>query len=170
MRYEGDVPSGWGNLSAEEMTSYFWMAGLSGGYPTHGDTFHNSADDSTEVRWWAKGGLLVGESPERIAFFRSIMEQAPVHEMVPELADNGDTGNLNTNIYIFSKKGEYYLAYVAEKAQTIEINLPGDANYNVDIIDTWNMQITSSEKEYSGKCVFELPAKPYMAVRIIKKY
>ena len=169
MRYEGDVPSGWGNLTAQEMTSYFWMAGLSGGYPTHGDTFQNSADDSTEVRWWAKGGSLVGESPERIAFFRSIMEQAPVIDMVPELSDNGDPENLNTNIYIFLKKGEYYLAYVAETGQTIEINLPGNANYDVDIIDTWNMQITPSEKKYSGKCVFELPDKPYMALRIIKQ-
>jgi hypothetical protein len=68
MRYEGDVPSGWGKLTGQEMTSYFWMAGLSGGYPTHGDTFKNSSDDSTEVRWWAKGGLLVGESPQRIHF------------------------------------------------------------------------------------------------------
>src|SRR5210317_1044444 len=39
MRYEGNVESGWGNMSSEEMTSYFWMAGLSGGYPTHGDTY-----------------------------------------------------------------------------------------------------------------------------------
>jgi len=169
MRYEGDVPSGWGNLSAEEMTSYFWMAGLSGGYPTHGDTYQNSADDSTEVRWWAKGGVLVGESPDRIAFFRSVMEQAPVHEMTPELIDNGDPKNLSSNIHIFSKTGEYYLAYVAEKGQTIEINLPEDANYNVDIIDTWNMQITPSEKKYAGECVIELPDKPYMAVRIIKR-
>jgi hypothetical protein len=78
MRYEGDVPSGWGNLSGEEMASYFWMAGLSGGYPTHGDTYRNEADGDGEVRWWGKGGSIPGTSPERIAFFRSIMEQAPV--------------------------------------------------------------------------------------------
>lgn len=168
MRYEGDVPSGWGNLSAEEMASYFWMAGLSGGYPTHGDTYQNNADDSTEVRWWAKGGVLVGESPERIAFFRSIMEEAPVHEMVPELIDSGDPEVLNNNIHIFSKKGEYYLAYVAEQQKTLELDLAGDENYSVEIIDTWNMQITASEKKYTGKCVIELPGKPYIALRIIK--
>ncbi len=69
MRYEGDVPSGWGNLSGQEMTSYFWMAGLSGGYPMHGETLKNDSDTS-EVRWWAKGGTLMGESPGRIAFFK----------------------------------------------------------------------------------------------------
>ncbi len=167
MRYEGDVPNGWGNLSSEEMTSYFWMAGLSGGYGTHGDTFHNNADDSTEVRWWAKGGILVGESPERIAFFKTIMDQAPVHEMTPEFMDSGDPKNLNSNIYILSKKGEYYLVYVAEADQTIEIDLSEDSDYQVDIIDTWNMKITALEKRYSGKSIIELPELPYIALRIV---
>ena len=141
MRYEGDVPRGWGNLSGQEMASYFWMAGLSGGYGTHGDTYKNSADDSTEVRWWAKGGNLVGDSPARIGFFRSVMEQAPVHEMTPEIIDNGAPKNLNNNIYILSKHGDYYLVYVAETNQTIEINLVGDKSYKIDIIDTWNKKI-----------------------------
>ena len=167
MRYEGDVSNGWGNLSSQEMTSYFWMAGLSGGYGTHGDTFINSADDSTEVRWWAKGGTLAGESPERIAFFKTIMDQAPVHEMTPEFSDNGDPKNLNTNTYIFSKPGEYYLVYVAEANQTIEIDLPEDSNFQVEIIDTWNMQITPLEKKYSGNSVIDLPELPYLAVRIV---
>ncbi len=62
MRYEGDVPSGWGNLSAEEMTSYFWMAGLSGGYGTHGDTFRNDSDDSTRFAGGEKEGLYRGQA------------------------------------------------------------------------------------------------------------
>jgi len=61
VRYEGDVDSNWGNMSAEEMTSYFWMAGLSGGYGTHGDTFDNRAGGE-ETRWWGKGGTLVGKT------------------------------------------------------------------------------------------------------------
>lgn len=169
MRYEGDVPSGWGNLGAEEMVSYFWMAGLSGGYGTHGDTYRNEADDSTEVRWWAKGGTLPGESPDRIAFFRSIMEQSPVPEMAPLLIDNGDPENLNNNIHVFSKAGEYYLVYVAEAGQTIRIDLPGKGTYQVDLIDTWNMEITPLEQEYSGEVAFEFPDRPYMALRIAKK-
>lgn len=168
MRYEGDVPSGWGNLTGQEMTSYFWMAALSGGYGTHGDTFRNNADDSTEVRWWAKGGTLAGESPKRITFFKSIMEEAPVHEMAPELISQGDEKNLNHNIYIFSKKGEYYLVYTAEGAQKIEINLEGNSQYTMDLIDTWDMTITRSEKLYSGKSTVELPPKPYYALRFIR--
>ena len=168
MRYEGNVPSGWGNLSAREMVSYFWMAGLSGGYGTHGDTYRNDADDSTEVRWWAKGGTLPGESPDRIAFFRSIMELAPVHEMVPILIDNGEPENLDNNIHVFAKAGEYYLAYVAEGGHSVEIDLPGDRTYRVELIDTWNMEISPFEREYSGGTVFELPDRPYLALRIVR--
>ena len=51
MRYEGDVQSNWGNMTSQEMASYFWMAGLSGGYGTHGDTFDNRACGQ-ETRWW----------------------------------------------------------------------------------------------------------------------
>jgi len=169
MRYEGDVPSGWGNLTAQEMTSYFWMAGLSGGYGTHGETFRNNADDSTEVRWWAKGGTLVGKSPKRIAFFKSIMEEAPVHEMTPELISNHDTKDIHTNIYVFAKRGEYYLVYTAQEVSSIEINLDGNFNYTMDLIDTWNMTVTRSEKIYKGKSIVELPAKPYNALRFVKE-
>ena len=168
MRYEGDVSSSWGNMSSEEMSSYFWMAGLSGGYGMHGDTYKNDSDDETEVRWWAKGGTLMGESPERIAFFKKIMEEAPVTEMIPELIDNGDAGNRNNNIYIFSKKDEYYLAYVADSVQTIELNLTGEKDYTLEIIDTWNMKIISEEIVGSGVFKFKTQ-KPFTALRLISK-
>ncbi len=165
MRYEGDVPSGWGNLSGEEMTSYFWMAGLSGGYPTHGDTFHNNADDSTEVRWWAKGGTLMGESPERIGFFRSLMEEAPVKEMMPVLIVHGDSTNLNNNIYLFSKEGAYYLGYVAADGETIEINLAGDADYKMEVIDTWNMKVVQDTSVAPGAITYKTTI-PYTALKL----
>jgi len=167
MRYEGDVSAGWGNLSGEEMSSYFWMAGLSGGYPTHGDTHRNAADDSTEVRWWAKGGELVGSSPERIAYFRSIMEQAPVTEMIPELKDNGDPKNLESNVHLFYKPGEYYLAYVAESDRTIEITLPGNQGYQKELIDTWNMEPIHKSTVEAGTFTFTTEF-PYTLVRITR--
>lgn len=165
MRYEGDVPSGWGNLDAQEMSSYFWMAGLSGGYGTHGDTFQNHADDSTEVRWWAKGGNLVGESPERIEFFRSVMEEAPIKEMTPEIFDNDDPKNLSTNIHVFSKKGAYYMAYTVKADQIIEIDLVGDSPYKMDIIDTWKMDIEKQITVAPGNFKYKTTS-PYTALRI----
>lgn len=168
MRYEGDVESNWGNMTSEEMASYFWMAGLSGGYPTHGDTYVNDADTLTEVRWWGKGGKLVGTSPKRIAFFRSIMEEAPVEEMSPAFEDHDEPWNRNNNIHVFSKDGEYYLIYVAGEKQDVEITLPGDFEYTVEIIDTWNMDIDEQEGSVGGSFSFTTEF-PYTAIRIKKK-
>ncbi|MDB4581517.1 DUF5060 domain-containing protein [Draconibacterium sp.] len=165
MRYEGDVESSWGNMSSEEMSSYFWMAGLSGGYGTHGDTYQNNSDDETEVRWWAKGGTLVGKSTQRIKFFRTIMEEAPVYQMTPELYDNKDPQNINSNIYVLSKAGEYYMAYVADSEILIELNLEGENDYIFEVLDTWNMKIVSREVVESGSFQF-LTQIPYTAIRL----
>jgi hypothetical protein len=39
VKYEGDVPRRWGNLSAEEMVFRFWNATVAGSYATHGETY-----------------------------------------------------------------------------------------------------------------------------------
>lgn len=167
MRYEGDVPSNWGNLTGQDMASYFWMAGLSGGYPTHGETFKNPADDSTEVRWWAKGGTLVGASPERIKFFRSVMEQVPIYEMSPSIVCQSDPKTLKSNVYILSKPGKFYLVYVPSKDQTIEIELTGTENYKLDILDTWNMSMVEHRSINPG--VFKFKSNlPFTALKIYK--
>lgn len=71
--YEGNLPYAWGNLSAFEMVNRFWTASVMGGYCTHGETYL-SVD---EVLWWAKGGILKGESVPRIAYLRKILESLP---------------------------------------------------------------------------------------------
>ena len=183
MRYEGDVQSDWGRLTAKEMSDYFWKAGLSGVYGMHSDTYKNDSDNETEVRWWAKGGTIMGESPERIAFFKDIMENAPVKDMTPEIVSLSglevpdtipDKGagplieQLNNNIYTLSNEGEYYLAYVSDSAQTIELDLPGPNDYNLEVIDTWNMKIVSKDVIAPGKFRYETKI-PFTALRLIAK-
>ena len=77
--YEGNLNDNWGNLSGREMTRRFWQATVTGGHCTHGETFldPDKVDDIDSVIWWAKGGQLIGESPKRIAFLRSIVEELP---------------------------------------------------------------------------------------------
>jgi hypothetical protein len=154
-------------MSAEKMTSYFWMAGLSGGYGTHGDTFKNDAD-STEVRWWAKGGTLPGKSPERITYFRSVMEDAPVTTMQPELMVQGDSAKLDNNIYLFSKPGSYYLAYVADSGENITFDLPGNTAYQLEVIDTWNMTTLEQKTVEPGTFNYQT-SQPYTALRLKTK-
>lgn len=165
MRYEGDVASGWGKLTADEMTSYFWMAALAGGYPTHGDTYDNRAGDG-ETRWWGKGGTLPGRSVERIAFFRKIIEEAPLHEMTPTVESTGKPETLADNIHVLAKPGKYYLAYVANPGKVIQLELPEGVRYRVELINVQNMTINPLPDAVPGKFSFQTTAS-YTALRIV---
>lgn len=128
-KYEGDVPQGWGNLTAREMTQRFWLGTMSGCYVGHGETYRHPED----LLWWAKGGVLHGESPRRIQWLKDFMAEAPpFHELEPLGDDRGR--------FLLGKRGEYYLAYcLAGQTETVE--LPGDAPWKVDVIDPWEMRV-----------------------------
>lgn len=72
-KYEGNIPSSWGNISAFEMTDRFWKVITQGGYCTHGETYLNEQ----EILWWSKGGKLVGDSPVRISFLKNLLVSFP---------------------------------------------------------------------------------------------
>ena len=71
--YEGNIAFEWGNISAFEMVNRFWIATVQGGYCTHGETYLSDDD----VLWWSRGGVLKGESAERIAFLKDIVDALP---------------------------------------------------------------------------------------------
>jgi hypothetical protein len=77
--YEGDIPESWGNISGREMVHRFWEGTVNGGYVGHGDTFL----DPNDVLWWARGGVLKGESAPRLAFLRKILESGPAAGLDP---------------------------------------------------------------------------------------
>ena len=173
INYEGNIDKRWGQLSGEEMVYRFWVAYIGGAYATHGET---SKGQPYGDGWISTGGELVRESPARIAFLRKIIEDGP-------------EGGLNPldQYYITNmagKYGEYYLVYFGkEKVKQWDFRLPDEAlksgmRFKVDLIDTWNMQITPVEQifeveqldryEYIDKnnSIVELPGRPYMALRI----
>jgi len=166
-RYEGNIPWSWGNLTAQSLVEKFWRGVTNGGYVGHGETYVTEnpvkmPNESSDILWWSKGGVLRGESPERIKFLRRIIDAAPA-QMKP----------IPLFTWMpFSCIGvphEYYLGYLNDaQPRSIVIELPKDAFYQVEVIDTWNMTITPLQKKFSGRSLIELPAKPYMAVRIIK--
>ena len=80
--YEGNLKENWGNISAKEMVNRFWCAASTGGYCTHGevildDDIVTQEQQDNAVLWWAKGGRLKGQSPERIKFLREFMATLP---------------------------------------------------------------------------------------------
>jgi len=137
-KYEGNIPQGWGNLDAKTMTQRFWLGTMSGCYVGHGETYKHPED----ILWWAKGGVLHGESPKRIQWLKDFMAKAPpFHELTPVGDDKGR--------FVLAKSGEYYLAYcVNTRPQLVE--LAGNGPYKVDVIDPWAMTVTPTATARPG--------------------
>ena len=175
VKYEGNLPARWGNLSAEELVFRFWNATIAGTYATHGETYQATNDEI----WWSHGGQLHGQSPERIAFLKKIVETAP----------GGGIGQIDPwqDMRTAGKKGEYYLVYFGKETPTdwpIELPAAGlkvPLDFHVDLIDTWNMEIKPLDgvfhcvpkpDKYRYACqnipTIKLPGKPYFALRFTR--
>jgi len=182
IKYEGDIPLRWGNLSAEEMVHRCWECVVAGTYPGHGECLL----DPSDVLWWSKGGVLRGQSPARIAFLRDILEKAPAEGVEP--IDKWQTSNVG------GKPGEYYLIYFGAKSpKTWKFQLPrhkrddpkelaGGTKFHVDVVDTWGMTIKPVDKTFTirqpgekdyvvtdeDNSSIDIPDRPWMALRITR--
>jgi hypothetical protein len=167
-RYEGNINWSWGNLTAEEMVNKFWIGFTSGGFVGHGETYVTENPvkwgfESQDVLWWSKGGVLRGQSAERIKFLKEIIESAPGY-LRPIV---------NFEFWMpysaVAFKDEYFLNYYnMDQPRSQIVNLPENSKYKVEIINAWDMTIKSVSGEYSGKSLIQLPGKPFTALRITK--
>ena len=149
-RYEGDVSQGWGNLTAAQLVNHFWLGTISGVYVGHGETFKHPED----ILWWSKGGVLHGESPERIAYLKRFMAELPPFEtLIPR--------KLSPTVVSLKKPGELYLVYFTN-AESVEIDLPGDTPWKIDEIDTWNMRELPVGTAPPGKSSISSPRANYV--------
>jgi hypothetical protein len=174
IKYEGDIPKRWGNLSPEDLVHRFWACIIAGTYPGHGECYLSKDD----VLWWSKGGVLRGQSPPRIAFLRDIMKTAPADGIEP--IDKWQYANIG------GKPGAYYLVYFGQdRPRSWKFFLPryelaDGMKFRIELLDTWDMKIEPveweaqirRESEYAfvdkdGRAV-ELPGKPGMALRITR--
>jgi len=182
LEYEGNIVAAWGNLSAQELVHRFWITVTRGGYAGHGETYEHEAD----LLWWAKGGKLRGESWQRIGFLRDIIEKDVKVGLEPATPIGGWPWTRVSAGY----EGEYRLIYLGEHQPATWVDgLPkDDGDYDVDVIDTWNMTISPAKRIASpsmprlrqrggaltdGKprsaFALELPGKPYLAIRVKPK-
>jgi Domain of unknown function (DUF5060)/Protein of unknown function (DUF4038)/Domain of unknown function (DUF5605) len=172
VKYEGNIPQRWGNITAEEMVHRFWQGTVAGTYVGHGETYLH-ADD---VLWWSKGGVLRGRSGPRIAFLRKLLEDGP-----PEGLEPLDKWQVPQ---VAGKKGEFYLVYLGKnplKEWDFELPRAGlndPLTLRVDVIDTWEMTVTplagafklKVKDNYNYYCEesprIPLPGKRYVALRL----
>ncbi len=151
-RYEGNIPQGWGNLTAREMVQRFWLGTLSGSYVGHGETYKHPQD----ILWWSKGGVLHGQSPVRIRWLKDFMSKAPAfHELQPLGDDKGH--------FLLGKPGEYYLLYCPDRRNQT-LTLAGDRPYKIDAVDPWEMTITPVGTAPPGEFAVSSP-KPDLVFR-----
>ncbi len=153
-RYEGDVPQGWGNITAEQMMRNFWMGSLAGCYVGHGETYKHPDD----LLWWSKGGVLRGQSPARIQFMKDFIEALPYQQMQP------DFGHY-PGVYILAKPGDCYLMYFAER-KPVALDLPG-GSYKLDAVDPWEMKVLPIGSAEGGDFRFTPPRQDY-AIRLAR--
>lgn len=159
--YEGNIPQMWGNITAQEMVHRFWTGTVFGGYVGHGDTFLHPQD----ILWWAKGGVLHGESAPRIAFLRRILEDSPAAGLDP--LDQMSSFMRFGHIGVAQSSNNYYLVYFGpHRPAHIKLNAPEGEQYSGEVIDPWKMTITPLEEPIIGGTTIRLPGEPYLALRI----
>lgn len=178
LEYEGNILMAWGNISAQELVHRFWLTVTRGGYAGHGETYEHPED----LLWWSKGGSLRGESWRRIGFLRDLIEADVKVGLEPALP-----GTFPWTRVSMGREGDYRLIYLGEHqpATWVEGLPQDDGDYDVDIIDTWAMTITSAERvpspsmprlrqrggrQTDGKprstFAVKLPGRPYLAIRV----
>jgi hypothetical protein len=158
MGYEGDIDWGWGNLTAQEMVRRCWDGVVRGGYVTHGECYLADGD----ILWWAKGGVLKGESAPRLEFLRTILEQTPSDAAGIDPLPGG------FDFPAGGVEGRYHLTYFgAAQPGVRSFALRPGTRYRAEIIDTWNMTVTEVPGSYEGEFTLTLPGRPYIAVRLL---
>lgn len=180
--YEGNIYWGWGSLPATELMRRYWEGLMRCGTVTHGETFIDKGDQI----WWAHGGKLHGETPERIAFMRRVFEAAPraasplgantdpsaVWSVNPVDASQPLNGAMEKamkfwDVPVLRAGTDWQLVYFGWYQQLYrEFDLPSGGEYTVDVIDTWNMTIDRMPGTYTGTVRADLGGRQYMAVRI----
>ncbi|WP_316857881.1 DUF5060 domain-containing protein [uncultured Cohaesibacter sp.] len=141
LEYEGNIFLCWGNISARELVHRFWITALRGGYAGHGETY----EDPQELLWWAKGGELRGESWKRIKFMREILARdvkGGLEPLGPEAQWPWHRVSGARDI----ESGTIFIYLGEHQPNQWTTGLPkDDGDYDVSIIDPWEMTETPAE-------------------------
>lgn len=186
--YEGDIAEAWGNISGQELVHRFWEGTVAGGYVTHGETYYNDE----EKLWWAKGGTLVGQSVDRIAFLKSILEAAPdegldpmpftgpykimmaggldhadLRELIKPMPGEEDWPRAAANFATAGQPHRYYLTYFGHNQPgEVAVAVPRGEAYRATLIDTWEMTETVIAERVTRGDLLRFRGKPYQAIRL----
>lgn len=162
--YEGNIPHGWGNITAQELVRRFWEAACRGGYAGHGETYLSPEN----ILWWSHGGELHGESWKRFRLLHEIMKETPGIGLRYDGDHFGEVRAVPEESWPEQTVKEYYLIYYsfmrpAEK----EYYFDDTTEFRVKVIDTWNMTV-EDRGIMKGRMRIALPGRQYMAIQLRK--
>lgn len=167
--YEGNIDMGWGNISGQELVRRFWESMLRGGCAGHGETFVHPQD----ILWWSHGGVLYGDSEPRISFLKKIWDAVPggylkyANGMFDEVVAVTENEEKVSN-WIETTWCDFELHYYGIGRPSYRMfSLPETSQYQIEIIDTWNMTVTDAGI-HSGQTKIDLPGYEYIAIRLTK--
>lgn len=157
VRYEGNITSSFGSLSAAEEADRFWWGAALGVHVGHSETVLRAAvkDDDAQPLWWAKGGTLVGESPPRIAFFKQLWAStgADFGALTPAHASYGQAGDPVSD----TLTGDSVQLVKFRRQGTWNVALPGGGGggraWKAVSVDYWGMTTTELPLPTSGATV-----------------
>lgn len=143
IKYEGDIPERWGNLSARELVHRFWLATVSGTYASHGESFLTPEGTLHIVA----GGPFRGGSPPRLAFLRRLLEEVdgPGLDPIDKWDDVTSTVGIPRQVYL------RYLGRHSPGSWDVELpqgvtgeRLEVGDRFAVDVVDTWRMSVEAA--------------------------
>ncbi|MEU4986104.1 DUF5605 domain-containing protein [Streptomyces sp. NPDC021969] len=155
---EGDDPADPGHaLPGPELVSRMWEAVCRGGYAAHAESWGPRP-------WSAGGGRLEGTAVERVAFLRAVLDAAP--SGLAHTPETYDASTLEAPGYVLQYLGPH-------RYPRRPFDLPS-GTWRVEVLDTWNMTVRALDDAGGGtdadvSTVVELPAEPYLAIRLRRR-
>jgi hypothetical protein len=119
------------------------------------------------VLWWSHGGELHGESWKRFGFLHDIMCETPGIGLAPYDWKWDCVCGVPETEFLKKIKSYYLFYYGFTTPRFKEFEIDQETEYEIEVIDTWNMTITKAGTG-KGKFRVELPARRYMAIRLKK--
>lgn len=106
--------------------------------------------------WWSHGGRLHGESPARIQFLQKIMEETPAPGLRPLKFRWDEVGATLDSTLPYEKYYIFYYSFMRPSFR--EYYIDEDTEFQVEVIDTWNMTI-ENRGVFKGKFRVDLPGR-----------
>lgn len=191
-RYEGNIPLDWGNISAFELVHRFWTVCVQGGYCSHGETYINDrnilwwskggqlvGESPERIRFLRKiveilpGPIMYAGrdfGPEMLEGLKQAvaanMPLTPFMKLLASAEPQIALDHLTSSKELIGHcDDEVYLKYYGRNCSSVgELDLPTEHHYQIDVIDVWEMTVTTVLENAIGSVKIPLPGKEGIAV------